>query len=312
MIKKQELHRDCAVGTDEQLDCNKLSENIGCSPTAVNQQRSSVSKELIDQILSILQEQGIQQSERDVARFADHIKRSERKHQAWERYLQNLDRASPTSILWWINEAHKSGDDNEVLWRAFLAGHFGNDEHGYKSAARLLCAFNNLPVWTWERVSSDLPTFKRWLTDHGEDLASLKFANHHKYESKKPEELYKVFNSFIKWVKVSGQTPRQAFMVDEASSPEARFHSLYRSLEELWRFGRTARFDMLCLLGDLGFLSIKPGSCYLRGSTGPLKGARKLWGKLRPKQLSELADQAARRLGVPMNVFEDALCNWQK
>jgi hypothetical protein len=312
MTKKQILRNSCSVEADEQIpscDSDKVNE---CSTTAINYQDDPISTALVEQVLFILQDQGIQQSQRDVARFAEHLKRSERKNMAWKRYLQNLDKGSDPTILWWITEAHKSGDYNEALWRGFLAGHFGSDKDGYESAARLLCAFGDKPVWTWERVSLDLVTFRQWLTDYKEDLATLKFANHRKYESKKPDELFKVLNDFIKWVKISGRTPWQAFAVTETNAPEAQFDSLYKSLKDVWRFGRTARFDMLHLLGDLGILSIKPGSCYLIGSTGPLKGAQKLWGKQRPKQLSDLADQTARLLGIPMNVFEDALCNWQK
>jgi hypothetical protein len=126
-------------------------------------------------------------------------------------------------------------------------------------------------------------------------------SHHRKYESKKPDTLFKVLHSFIMWVKHSGPSTRQAFAVDSASSPEDRFDSLYQSLR-----------DMLNLLGDLGILSIRPGSCYLIGATGPLKGARRLWGKKRPKELSKLADETARRLGISKTAFEDALCNWQK
>jgi alpha-glutamyl/putrescinyl thymine pyrophosphorylase-like protein len=312
MTKKQVHHDSCSVEADEQIpgcESHKVNE---CSPVTINQQDDSVSTALVEQILSILQEQGFQQSEREVARFADHIKRSERKHLAWKRYLQNLDKTSPANILWWIAEAHKSGDYDEALWRGFLAGHFGNNKDGYESAARVLCAFGDMPFWTWDRVSSDLLTLKQWLANHKAVLAKLKFANHRKYESKKPEDLFRVLNSFIKWVKLSGQSPRKAFAAEGANTPEARFDLLYKSLEDVWRLGRTARFDMLHLLGDLGILSVKPGSCYLVGATGPLKGAQKFWGSLRPKRLSELADQTARRLEVPMNVFEDALCNWQK
>jgi hypothetical protein len=271
-----------------------------------------VPNELVEQLLSILREQGVQQSEREVSRLAEHIRKSERKHEVWKRYLENVSTNSPTSILRWIDEAHRSDDVDETLWRGFLAGHFGNDKNGYESAARLLCAFGNKPVWTWKRVSSDSQSFKQWLKEHREDLALLKFANHRKYESKKPDALFKVLNSFIMWVKSSSGNPQQAFTVDGANNPEARFDSLYKALREITRFGRTARFDMLCLLGDMGILPVEPGSCYLKGATGPLYGGRKLWGNLPRKELSELADKTARRLGVSMSVFEDALCNWQK
>jgi len=78
------------------------------------------------------------------------------------------------------------------------------------------------------------------------------------------------------------------------------------------RFGRTGRFDFLALLLDLQLVSAEPASCYLRGSTGPLQGARKLWGKRPVSQLDYLAADLAQRLGISPIVLEDALCNWQK
>ncbi len=48
------------------------------------------------------------------------------------------------------------------------------------------------------------------------------------------------------------------------------------------------------------------------GSTGPLKGAIKLWGKRPPSELSRLADAAAKALEIRYDVLEDALCVWQK
>ncbi len=88
--------------------------------------------------------------------------------------------------------------------------------------------------------------------------------------------------------------------------------SSYKSVRNLRQFGRTGAFDLLCLLGDLGILNVRPDSCYLSGSTGPFKGAQRLWGKRLPKELTRLADEAARALGVPIAVFEDALCGYGK
>ena len=44
------------------------------------------------------------------------------------------------------------------------------------------------------------------------------------------------------------------------------------------RFGRLGKFDFLALLGRLNLVPISPGSAYLDGATGPLKGARLLFG----------------------------------
>jgi len=93
---------------------------------------------------------------------------------------------------------------------------------------------------------------------------------------------------------------------------EASFDRLYSSLRHVFRLGRTGVFDLLCLLGNTGILTVRPGSCYLRGSIGPLRGARKLWGQRAPAELSELADATAKGVEIPSGIFEDALCMWQK
>jgi hypothetical protein len=83
------------------------------------------------------------------------------------------------------------------------------------------------------------------------------------------------------------------------------------------RFGRTARFDYLAMVGKLGLAQIEPGSAYIQGSTGPVVGARLLFGGRKNADLSALyLDQwlveIDAELNVGMQVLEDALCNWQK
>ena len=64
--------------------------------------------------------------------------------------------------------------------------------------------------------------------------------------------------------------------------------------------------------GRMRLVDIRPDSSYLSGATGPKAGAKKLWGNRPVAELTRLADQTARAIGVPIAVFEDALCNWQK
>jgi len=49
-------------------------------------------------------------------------------------------------------------------------------------------------------------------------------------------------------------------------------------MNDVERFGRTAKFDYLTMVGKLGLAAIEPGSTYMQGATGPLKGARLLFG----------------------------------
>jgi hypothetical protein len=151
-----------------------------------------------------------------------------------------------------------------------------------------------------------------WLMEHRDHLKSLHFGNHRKYESHKPQIIFQVVASFLDWGTENGGTPSAAFGVGPRGNPEARFDALFKSLRGIYRFDRTGAFDLLCLLGGLGVLPVRAGSCYLIGSTGPLKGARKLWGKRSPSELARLADVTAKALRIPYDVFEDALCMSQK
>jgi Alpha-glutamyl/putrescinyl thymine pyrophosphorylase clade 3 len=59
--------------------------------------------------------------------------------------------------------------------------------------------------------------------------------------------------------------------------------------------------------------AILPGLPYLKGSSGPLNGARLLFGRNEPAETLDLwVAQLGESLGVGMQELEDALCNWQK
>jgi len=71
------------------------------------------------------------------------------------------------------------------------------------------------------------------------------------------------------------------------------------------------------MIGKVGLAPIEPGSAYLQGATGPLLGARLLFGgrtgaALGRSSLDGWLVELGAELGVGMQVLEDALCNWQK
>ena len=102
--------------------------------------------------------------------------------------------------------------------------------------------------------------------------------------------------------------------------PRKTFDYLYRSMDDVISFGRTARFDYLTMIGKLGLATIEPGSTYMKDATGPLNGARLLFGGCKTAALSWLdldawlvQLEAELNVGMQgMQVLEDALCNWQK
>jgi hypothetical protein len=71
------------------------------------------------------------------------------------------------------------------------------------------------------------------------------------------------------------------------------------------------------MLGKLGIAPISPGSTHIKDATGPIKGARLLFGGSRDAKLSayELEERLAhfgQAVVLGPQVLEDALCNWQK
>jgi hypothetical protein len=273
---------------------------------------------LVERLSTVLNEQGVPKShEEHIKTFAVQVERSQRWRRWWQRQLTRADQLRAMDILRWTVEAKSTGDLDEAIWRVFLAAHLGrmsaesHDTQRIDSAGRLLCGFGERPMWTWGTTSSNLSGFEDWLQTHAEPLAELRFGNHRKFESKEPHQLFDVIESFVVWVDKFGPTPQSAFTTG-ATSPEKAFDELYIRLNGIHRFGRTGRFDLLLLLSDLRLLEARPGSSYLEGATGPIRGAKLLWGDLPLAALEQRADELARRLGLAPETVEDALCMWQK
>jgi hypothetical protein len=289
----------------------------GCPPNdlafGVDSRRA---KTLEKRLREILKEQSAKTTSSRISEFAIQLAKCETRSKRQTKFLKLAYRLPKSDILFWISEAYQKMEVDEALWRSFLAAHFGrvslDPSEKAQSAGEFLCAFGACPYWTWVRVSSDTDSFRSSLIKNGERLKALSFGNHRKYEAKKPLIFYRVITSFLDWVKDNGGTPESAFQRNSRGGPEANFDTLYYSLKSVFRFGRTCAFDLLCMLGNMGILPVRAGSCYLPGSTGPLSGARKLWGRRRPKELGRLSDLTAQALGIPFEVFEDALCMWQK
>ena len=80
-------------------------------------------------------------------------------------------------------------------------------------------------------------------------------------------------------------------------------------MDALRRFGRTARFDYLTMLAKLGLANIAPGSPYLIGATGPLKGARLLFGfSGPPSRLDTLTTKLGSHLGLAIGRVMFVVC----
>ena len=277
-----------------------------CEPIRSTQPLATPEASLAGRIQGILAANNVSTPIEKIRSFADEIEHCQRGHAA---RLHAMERATVESrdILAYIAEAQRTGDSNEALWRAFLAVHFGQN----KSAGLFLCGFGAEPFLTWKRVSDEHFDIGGWLREYKDQLKDLRYGNHRKFESKKPDHIESVVSSFIEWAFSHGGSPEAAFTIPGSLSPTRRFAALYQALD-IARFGRTACFDLLCLLGEMNILQIEPDSCYIDGSTGPLRGAVKLCGAFKESELSHIADSLAHGLDMPPTVIEDALCMWQK
>lgn len=221
----------------------------------------------------------------------------------------------------------REGQLDEAFWMVFLFVHFGKHaKAGWRYAREVYGRLGDGSKWNWANTSADPAGFRVWLHNHHAILKRKGvpggFGNHRKYESL---DAYSnngtgaAIESYINWV--APPRPHQDIFNQEyknaACDPKIAFDRLYNSLQVVTRFGRTARFDYLCMIGKLGLAHIEPGSAYIRSSTGPLKGAQSLFltqGAETPSRftLDNWLIKLDAELNVGMQVIEDALCNWQK
>lgn len=241
-------------------------------------------------------------------------------------------RADPNSELFDPLKAavlhQRTGNTDEAFWLVFWAIHCGKHrKDGWRLARDLYGALGAEP-WTWAKTSSDPSAFREWLGRnegilHGGDGVRRRFGNHRKYESLKVSAkrgTASVVESYVAWV----APPRTHMMLIKQAGdacgqqPRCMFDALYRSLNVVRGFGRTGKFDYLTMLGKLHLASIEPGSTYKQGATGPYSGAKLLFGRndageeYTRRQVDGFLIELDQELNVGMQVWEDALCNWQK
>lgn len=221
----------------------------------------------------------------------------------------------------------RRGEVDEAYWLVFLATHFGKHaQDGWRLAKDIYGRLGGPGVWDWATVSASPAAFRAWLAANEARLTgdgvSRRFSNHRKYESLKASSAAgtaAVFESYVGWVGPPRTHQELVREVHKAvgQNPEEVFDHLYRSMRAVRRFGRLARFDYLTMLGKLGIAPIIPGSAYLGEATGPLIGARLLFGHgvgaaLSGRMLDTRLSSLDEHLDVGKQALEDALCNWQK
>lgn len=223
---------------------------------------------------------------------------------------------------------HKQrGDFDEAFWLVFLSVHFGkHGTDGWRLARDVYGTLGGSTIWNWGSISSDVKGFKEWLDSNQSTLKDgdikRRFGNHRKYESLDAWSntgTGAIIESYVDWISppTTHQDKFQEVVKSSNNNAYNAFEHLYHSMSDVIRFGRTAKFDYLTMIGKLGLAKIEPGHPYLQGATGPLRGARLLFGgkiksDLRSHELDKNLVELGSSLKVGMQVLEDALCNWQK
>lgn len=218
----------------------------------------------------------------------------------------------------------RHGNTNEAVWMTFIGTHFGKHGiDGWRLAANVTGSFGNGPKWTAYHFSVNKAEFYATLVSNEPLLRDPKrsgrYSNHRQYQSKRPDLIFRTFDTFHNWLFFHGNFHNllQQAHRDCGQEPTAVFDFLYRAMDPVSGFGRLGRFDFLTMLSKLGLAPIEAGSVYLVGATGPLKGARLLLYNNRSYPITALraqpqVDALDDYLLVGKQVIEDSLCNWQK
>lgn len=244
-------------------------------------------------------------------RFVECIQQSLLDHAAI-RAGQNLPKAvrgpGPTFEPFAEIKRWATTDWHEAVWLAALATAVGWDRP--ESIGQLFNALYQEPPWTSARVANDdAESMARWIADNAEELHEFaRFGDHRAYQSHRagsPTSTGRVVRSLSWWLKASG---------NELHPDSADFDRLYRAMDPVVGFGRTARYDFLRLLGLLGLAPLEPSQCFFAGSSGPQRGARRFFRMADATclELEARSRHVEAMLGLTPMIFEDVLCQASK
>lgn len=263
-----------------------------------------------------------------VAQLVDSIRRIRYVERIRQRRLSPLRGDASSDIFDPIKAAviHvQNGNIEEASWLTFLAIHFGkSSQDGWALTQAFYSALGQGFTWDWNRASYNPDAPLEWLELNYQELASKNyhFGNHRKYESINPTKRSftgLVLRSYIHWIN-DNQSHERLFRTAIESNdgnPRRAFRSLYRSMNDVYRFGRIGKFDYLTMIGKVGAAQIEADSTYMVGATGPYDGAVLLFtgqagDDIQRKTLDKWLIELDEHISVGMQVLEDALCNWQK
>jgi len=230
----------------------------------------------------------------------------------------NMEAFNPIKAAAW----HRAnGNFDEACWLTFFITQFSKNKFtGWNLVQDIYSGMGHV-IWDWPTASGNPMLMAQWISDNQDSLrARGKFGNHRKYESLKFEKTGVTIISYVDWIGATHSHAQHFLTLEPVNDdPRERFQSFYNSLNVVYRFGRTAKFDHITMLGKLRLADVEPDSVYMHGASGPYNGANLLFtgnehaGLERTQledQLSALEAHLQLRFG--MQILEDALCNWQK
>lgn len=217
---------------------------------------------------------------------------------------------------------HKVGRTDDAYWLVYLATHFGKHKaDGWNLTEDFYGRFRQGGVWDWATASQNPQAIAHWLAGMYPHVTSggrsRRFGNHRKFETLKPgpKGTGHAAATYIEWILAHGSHQALISHVQGrvGQNPKDVFAYLYKDLDKVAKLGRLGKFDLLCNLSNLLIAPILPDIAYIAGSTGPVAGAKLLFGNGHTlKQLETACAELAEHLDVSPQVVEDALCNWQK
>ena len=134
--------------------------------------------------------------------------------------------------------------------------------------------------------------------------------------SHEPGRGARTLSAYAQWLARNGGTQVAAFEGDGSWTPQRRFSRLYERLA-LPGFTRAGRYELLVSLGRLGVYELRAESLQLttvRGQGGEdatTTAAKRVFGIGDPLLLERRAAGLAEAAGVPIEVLDLALANWQ-
>ena len=217
---------------------------------------------------------------------------------------------------------HKSGKTDDAYWLVYLATHFGKHKtDGWNLTEDFYGRFGDGDIWEWATASQDAQAIGHWLETAYPEITSAgrsrRFGNHRKFETLKPgpKGTGHAVATYIEWVTKYGSHDALIGELQNrvGQNPRDVFAELYKELDEVAKLGRLGKFDLLCNLSNLLIAPIFPDQAYIAGSTGPVSGARMLFGDdMSVADLDSVCAELAEHLDISPQAVEDALCNWQK